>query len=514
MPTASWPDIQDEIARSYCSSVLVLDDQIESAHIDGGVLLAPAFRKVREAFSAKGAICELRQIDTELDGGVVPSYLKQQMKKANVLVIDWHLGLDAKDPKHAVQVIKEVSAFSGFRFIGIFTNIKPEEVEAGLKHAFGENYQELKNGAGVIEEDGTTQDEDSPHPLDTATVTPIYQLGGHVYVAVVHKSMINAEAQLSNVFADCLKQIYPDHLRWAALEFAARARDEMPSVLAHLPGNTDVALAFQAMIQLPEEMAEGVAECLALELCESLRINHLKAVSDQTVLERVIDQIAQDESLYSPWKTINPATLKASCVQTDDRKMQPEFYQLFTKSYPNKGLRDNRDHISQRLAVSFGAAHQGCPVPDSHAAFAAFCEHLQSVKPDRLYPGVVLRKTKEGQEDYPEWLLCISPACDCVRGENIRNYLFVGGNSVPKFSGHGRGVAHTCLRNGEAFFHVCWRSIEFSVQRSFPTAKVGYEFFTRLHDAFVQQLVQTVWGHQTRGGVSTSEYVRVTRGND
>ncbi len=515
MPTPTWPQIQHEIALNYCSAVLVLDDEIEKSLPDGDFVINPTFRKVREAFSNTGAICELRQIDAELDSGAMPTPLERQMQKANVLIIDWHLGKGAKDPAHAIQIINSVRAFRGFRFVGIFTNVDPADVLKGLERAFDKDFHPPEKVGGMVPEDGTTLGEDSPQPESSAVSTPVYRIGDHVYLAIVHKESTRAETTLASVFIDCLKQVFPDHLRWSALEFAARARDEMPSVLSHLPANTDVAVAFQSLMQLPDETAEGVAECLALELCEALRVSPLSAVSDATVLNRIVSGLSTAEGKNSKWHDTRWDQLKAACVQGDDRKFQAEFYELFPTTKAKKdGLKESKGTVSPILAKSLDQTHTGEPVPESHAAFASFCEHLQSVRPDRLYPGVILRKTATDMPESPEWLLCISPACDCVRGEQQRKYLFVGGSRVNKLTGHGRSSGQTCIRLNNETQHVCWPSTAFTVEECLPSGKNGYELFTRLHDAFVNQLIQTVWGHQTRAGVSTSEYVRVSRGHD
>jgi hypothetical protein len=525
MTSPSWKDVQHDTALAYCNSVLVLDDEIEKQPKtgDGGRLLNNRFHKVREAFRKTGAICDLRQVDASSELHWIEA-IGPQLKKADVLIIDWHLAAD--DPKQAVEVIQAINELQGFRFIGIYTNRPEADVLRGLKLSFGDQLKSVTSTQGVLEESGISLGEgDSPSAIKPAEAQ-LFEIGGHVYVTVVAKSADDSESTLPEVFASCLKRVYPDHLHWAALELAIRARECLPTLLSCLPKNTDPAIAFQTLVQGENELGQTVTERLVLELSEALRTAPLDAVQDSTVLGNLIERMAQKPTADERWATLNSAALKAACVQKNQRhrlkdgtevnrfKFAAEFYPLFFDkdtlvAEDHGGLADHKSKMTQVISHALDQEVSGSPVPHSHSTYAAFCEHLQLELPARLGPGVVLRKneTKGGAS----WLVCISPACDCARGSGKRDYLFVGGKTDNSLMKGGRDKSHTCIRFDDRVEHVIWTSRDIAIHNWSPTAPEGYSFFTRLHDGVLQTIIQTVWGWQTRAGINTSDYVRVAR---
>jgi hypothetical protein len=532
----NWTDHQRSIAHEYCGTVLMLDDEIfKSSEV--GTQIDPLFYNAKKAFESQGMLCDLRQIDHDFSSDDGIKLVLKQLRIADTIVVDWFLGhgkAEAEDPSNAIQVLKELVSIDGFRFAVVHTKATPERVIKRLKAEFPGTFQSLQlQNAAVPADDETSPiiSEDAAADQAPPTQSPsIYKLDKSVYLTIVPKPSPDASqtATVAALFAEGLRLVFPDHLHWAGLEFAVRLRSVLPALLAKLPALTDTALIFQSLTQEGEnELASCITESLVQEMRELLSSSPLEAVTDHTLQTRLADQVEQNKSALksafstenshweSGWSSFNQLKLKLACAEDAERRFPAEYASYFPvkgNNSPSKiaGLDKQYSQLSRFIATAVDQAKDD--IEKSHQMYAALREHLQCSKPNRLEPGVVLRRiqgeegTEAGEFDKAEWLLCISPACDCARGQHSRQYLFVIGKELGEFTS-----MQTCFHTDGKIVNVKWERKRLFTNECLPTGPNRYQFFTRLHEPFLQKVCQQVWGHQTRVGVSTSDYLRKLR---
>lgn len=536
-----WAELQDSIAQRYCGTVLVLDDEICTPTKEG-LQLAPLFLKAKTAFERKGMLCDLRHIDDDFRDHQKTTSINQQLQRADTVVVDWYLGSgmdQLQDPTNALTVLKELLSIGGFRFAIIHSKATPEDVVARLQVEFSGAFKVvLSQQEAAMPDDATSEivsEDGSPQSSsDRGSAPTTYQLSKSVYLSVIQKSdPPSLAADVTQFFVQGLRAAFPDHLHWAGLEFAARARAELPALLEKLPSSTDVALVFQSLAQSgQDELADCVVECLALELRQIVSQTPLSAVSDETLLSRLASEVQQKtasikrafvgrtDSWSGSWQNLDPKNLKASCIEDHEQRF-PDSHGSFFPAIPKKrpeepgmpGLKKQSPELTKFIATALGTENGVDPDgAKSHYLYASIREHLQCAAPLRLETGVILYRERlpndnENPSGNSEWLLCISPACDCARGDHSRKYLFVGGETASN-----PGASNACIRCGDEVRFVKWKSSDFDVRECAPTGPAGYTMLTKLHDSFVQKVIQKTWGHQTRVGVSTSDFLRKERG--
>lgn len=541
MSNVSWERIQDEIARRYCGTVLVLDDEIITKTTKGkkkeeSYNLNPLFHEAKRAFEDQGVICDLRQIDDDLDSRPIRTSIKKQLQRADTLVVDWYLGAGKEvlhDPGNAIQILKDLNKMPGFRFVAIHSKEQPQTILDALRGAFGAQLRAISSTVtkGHGEEDDTavlTEDEQLLAAKANAE-SSTYRIGKSLYLCIVHKDKLASATELPKQFFNHLKSVFPDQLHWIGFEFAGRIKEVLPQLLSTLPTKTDVALVFQALLQQDNEVADCVVECLALEVQEMLKSSPLESAQDKTVIGRLLERVKKkfestghglpnaSADTKGKWQQADINILKAACSETE-HKFQPVFFEFFPtarKQNERAGLKSHRSELSAFIATALDQAGTFDPIT-YHAPYAAFREHLQTAHPLRLLPGVILRKKEvaklRGAKKSPEWLLCVSPVCDCVRGDEERRYLFVGG-STSAAGTKSKGTMQTCLRVGEECHHVEWSSASFQTIDCAPKGPPDYRLITRLHQDVLLKLIQAIWSYQSRVGVNTSDYVRTVRGD-
>lgn len=527
----NWTELQDAIAQDYCGTVLMLDDEILKAEKDG-TQLTPLFLNLKRAFENKGMLCDLRQIDDDFAKTQSIDLITKQIKQADTIVVDWYLGTgkdQVQDPINALIVLRKLVDIGGFRFVIVHTKASAERVIARLKSEFGEAFKPILNGnVEFVADDESSKvvAEDSPSESPTASPTPsTYLLADSVYLSVIPKEEGTPNAaSVMGFFVDGLRKVFPDHLHWAGLEFAARTKSVLPNLLIKLPSSTDTALIFQSLTQENgDELADCIAECLVLEMRQLLSQTPLAAVSDETLLSRLRESVLNNKDVITrefsgrahlwqkAWDSQDLRELKKSCVENNEQRYpasHASFFPAVSDSKPGSpGLKKQAPELNRFISAALAVT----PSEVGHFRYAALREHLQCATLTRLEPGVILQRkgtAESGQSAFGknEWLLCISPACDCARGDYARRYLFVGGETTTTHSN-----MQTCIRVNDSICFVKWKRSEVYAVECSTVGPSEYKMITKLHEPFAQKVTQQVWGHQTRIGVSTSDYLRKLR---
>jgi len=519
----NWVQTKKKIAANFCRTVLVLDDEI-LVHADGtGSSLdhAEQFLKAKEEFAKKGILCDLRHIEKTADAS--SEAMRSSLRHADVVVVDWFLGVGSgDDPSESIAVLEEMLKIGGERFVAIHSQETADRIRACLDSRFnlslvGSSFRGEAESADVIP---VKEDEVAPVesalplgivPPDIFTLSPkttSYGRQSRIHLCILHKRQPRETAEeLPNAILAALEKAFPDHLHWVGLEFASRVKDMLPELVRGLPSEMDVALVFQALVQAPNELADDLAECLCLELREMLRFEPLSSASDDSVIGRLIEGIAaghhQVTGLPGNWLTELPKLNEAQASKEWARAQ---------KILTNKGSRNN---FGTLLKASLKATSRISE--RAHSRYAALREHFHSVRTEglRLHPGVVLTSNlPEGaDESTREWMLCLTPACDCV-GDGEHDHLFVRGhNKASNQTSQGRGVTTSIFSCGHEL-EIKWMVASFHTQKCGPNGVEGWKPVTLLRDPFVQKIVQCLWGQQSRIGVNTSEVQREIRGEE
>ncbi|MBE2285412.1 MAG: hypothetical protein IAE77_18265 [Prosthecobacter sp.] len=511
----TWTELQDNIAQRYCGTVLVLDDEICRISERGEVILDPLFLNAKTAFEAQGMLCDLRQVNDDFDDVKKVAAIERQLSRCDTVVLDWYLGAGkdtTKDPSNALRILEQMSSLGGFRFAVIQSKEKDQTIVDRLKTKFESQFAVVtpnftQQVADPDRPEIISEDEAMEEPQATPSASPTtYRLAPALYVSVVSKERDRSSfVDIPLFFLSGLKAAYPDHLHWVGFDFASRVRELLPQLLESLPKGTDVALVFQALLQGDGELGDSLVEALAEEIVEMLRAAPLLAAKDETLIDRIMVGISG--ATHDKLKSITADFLHAS-------KGKTAFIERFGPLVPASGESEKR--AAQRLVCEFAARSLNGPTTEahvmtSHGGYASLREHFQtqsSVK--RLYPGVVLR-ANQPSANKRDWLLCLSPACDCARGGHEREYLFVHGQTITDVEQDSDSALQTCIATEDTYCHVKWSSKWFTTKSATPSAVEGYTFHTRLRDDFVRLLTQKVFGWQSRAGVNSSEYLRIMR---
>lgn len=520
----NWTELQDDIAQRYCGTVLVLDDEIRRLSDKGEAVLDPLFLNAKSAFEGHGMLCDLRQIDDDFEDDKKVAVIEQQLSRCDTVVLDWYLGAGrdkTEDPSNAIRVLEKMASLGGFRFAVIHSRESDEAIVGRLKSTFESKFAVVTPNVEPLMADSESTEiisEDEPlgksseSQADQSVSPTTYRLAQALYVSVVSKERGRSSfVDIPSFFLSGLKAAYPDHLHWVGFEFASRVRELLPQLLESLPKGTDIALVFQALLQGDGELGDSLVDALTEEIAEMLRSKPLLASQDDTLIDRVIGSLNGDTP-----ETFKSATAKYLHSGKPSKSKTTEFVERYGAVEPADGETEKR--TAQRLVCEFiDKSLSGTTTEErilsSHLGYGSLREHFQTPSPvARLYPGVVLRASDPAKRKCEqEWLLCLSPACDCARGEDEKQYLFVKGQTVTDIEPDSENTVQTCIASDGTHSNVKWSSKWFITLTTKPTALDGYTFHTRLRDDFVRLLTQKVFGWQSRAGVNSSEYLRIMR---
>jgi len=515
----NWQSIQTKISDRYCGTVLILDDEIyktvNSARKKNIAYQIDArFQRAKRAFETKGTLCDLLSIESQFDDSQQFRSIKRVIERSDAVVVDWYLGLgkeSTKDPVNALKVLRILQKCPGIRFAVIHSKESPDEILKTLRSEFGKTFKQLQfespseadaEGDGVVAEADTSQ---SAAPLSTPST---YQISDSTYICVVQKDRGYESAQeLPDLFHAQLRTVFSDHLHWVGLEFAARVKEILPSFIRHLPTGMDVALIFQALFQDENDLADDLAECFCLELREMFRVNPIDSASDQVLLKRLM------VGFKKVIKVAPPSGLPAQWIEHFRDVKLPGKTKEWVKQQKILENPAKRKNITDVIAQSVPSG--GSTAERAHRRYASLREHQHcgNARSLDLYPGVVLmKKLKRKSGVHREWMLCVTPSCDCSKG-GIRHHLFIDGQAMQEPGKHSERGVSTSLSIAGDDFEIRWHAKKFKTLKCGPEGPSGWKLVTRLREPFVQRIVQQLWGQQSRVGVNTSEFIRVVRGD-
>lgn len=553
---------RSELAKRFCRVVAVLDDEIEDK--DNPKAFTEPFAALRKRFDDSSIICHLHHYpftylppDDEANIEAVNRAFRIAAA-ADLVVIDWHLGME-KDPSHAITVIEKLAAMDGIRFVLINTRIQPSEVAGIIQNSFSVVHREIHDEAGA------------PVPLIRMRVGENFFISiRHKTGTAEDANELLKEAQgwLASSFPDHLHWAGLE-IAVRVREMLPKVVAAMPrgsnAALAH-------QLLFQRDAEIADQITEVFLDELKLHfgmqplvtasdpiLFESLKTVMQKLVSDTRAVQDIHDSFHagwQTEAIAAEEKKTRHAELKkrlkskkvtekmtaeeqtALHAERDALQAELEKTTLVKREETLVSFRQKLARIAeiwenptlQALRVeksrgnhfpSFGgvsdpiitAAYLRKAFDTTDEAFSSWASlkesaHLPFAEPKTLFPGCVLERITQAAGEH-QWLLCVTPACDCY-WKSSKGYLFVVGKEQ---SPHQR----SSLATTQMWFrehNIAWHSKTLIVKSPSvggPNIIPGYKVMGAIRSQFAARIIQRVWSYQSRVGVDTSEYYRDIR---
>jgi hypothetical protein len=557
--------VRIEVAKKYCKVMILIDDEIYRDR--ERPVVNDRFKIIQRECEQKGILCHLYQYESrpfDSDDQDVMSQIDQAVdlsKTADIIVIDWYLY--RSDPQHTIKVIQELQEHNSIHFVVIYTqethlnNIATELKKKiiGLKDLQNSETGFLNEADDLEEDELELVPPDEVDPNDEAN---------EVNLHLMNKLFIFIRSQTHPVPGHLIDEIYrtfhcafPDHLQWAALEMAVRNREMMPRVMGALPEDTNSPVYHQLLYQRDGEIAEAITEILLDELRFGFGEKPLGTVSDDEMfihlrqkMNNTLSDIADRRRIVSQ---INPTLItkvdaalrrreRGEPSTADDESANNRFLELAERwSTTNlDGLRGSmekeslikdyfpfQDKVNERKFNTWIAAafylHGGADddsLVKNHKVWASIRESVLLPPMNRaLQTGYILRRKNMGKK--AEWLLCITPGCDCYRPTG-KGYLFITGTTDTEIGAKSEKLSETrlCVKEDEIIWDascLVWErgsetcGLTSSENGVYVISGVQYVVQGALRYPFLMRLIQRVWSYQSRVAVDTSEFLRKRR---
>jgi hypothetical protein len=524
-----------KIAKEYCRSIAVLDDDIDPSKPDE----YQRFAKFSQCCSDYSILCHLFQYP-KIEGDPEDCEVEflRAVKIANaadVVVLDWHLSGN-NSPAHAKKLLKEITNVPSVKFIIINTNAFSTGIEEELRQIFPFNLQNIPSNFNEVNE----EEDESPIVIAGEQITPPinYQflINNSIFIWARQKNTsteIDAQDLLKYVF-NSLSGSFTDYMHWAGLELAARSRVHILRIIDALPKGMDTALLFQLLHQEADEVSHKVAEILLEDLKNLFEIEPLHSINDNALFENLVHLMKgkiADESIVTVFPKNLKDNIQSGLAKKKDGKhlSREEINASLTcnkllEKWNNSELSDLRkmkeeyfpsddpELISKTIDfITTGEKNQS----KGHTSWASLNESYLPIQkmPDILRQGIVLKRlfNTECQPRF-EFLLCITPSCDCYRPKLINfKYLFIEGQAInldkkPKR----QSITNSTIKDT----HIAWDATKLIVIEN-PLQTQGekvYDVIGQLRPLVTQRIIQRLWTYQSRVGIDTSELIRIQRG--
>jgi hypothetical protein len=537
---AIWRNTRKGIAESYCRVVAVIDDDIERTPAPlfegeqgatASVGVSPRFWQLRSDLQAKKILCHLHtypKTEMSADHPNAEALLEvaaSVASAANVVILDWHLGKESGSD-HAEALLEKLLECGGLRFVIINSNDEPSRIKERLQ------IKQFRVALTFTE------------PGKTPETTIGAKLGQQIFLLIRKKSDLaqtdaDAASLVEQVFS-WMETTFPDHLHWAGLELSARVAEMLPSVLSSLPKTTDVPLFHQWLFNEDLETNDQIVAFLLDELGIQFGLRPLKALDEGCVQERIKERMAAliaANFIDSPvvqelWKDV-PGLKAALKKLAEGAEVPPEFKASApavaalaetwnTVSVQNARKTPNNDWMShfpgskkpaKEVRV---AAYLRRAFDVEQPAFTAWSALYESTlgdlgSPRRLFTGFVLKKTG-GVADNAEWLLCVTPGCDC-RWEKVEAFAFLPGAETADPAGSTEKVV-TCVNTStDGAKNIAWNARQIILKEKSKTGGLvdGYTLAGSIRPMHAVRIAQRTWSHQMRVAVDVPDYVRAQR---
>ncbi|MES0491295.1 MAG: response regulator receiver domain [Leptospirales bacterium] len=501
-----------KIAKEYCRNIVVIDDKIFYDSDDKPKQpYNDAYQAFYESCNEEGIACHFyhyRDSDDALENA------KKLASRADVLILDWYLSPILKQ-ETAIAIIEDIirneTVGQSIRFILIYTDQTIPKVCDDIQKTFSDLISISENNISLEKKPHTTDKQEDEKPTiitgpsgDLKQINgndPIYLGNGKLFIGIHHKKPddpVLDGKKLIIIIYDLLSSTYSDYLHWAGLELSVRIRDLMPQLLASLPEGTNGPILYQSIFQDGEsEISDQIVEVILDELKMQFSMNPIQALQrgffDEFIKEKLLDTkiITQDILLDKP--NLRKKLIKISDNIKNGKKLE-DIQQINSQINGFMDIENHRSWAMLRESLIFNVKNSN-----------------NTIRTGFIYRGtnftIKIEKIIEGKKDNIEvsydYLLCLSPACDCYRPEN-KKLIFIRGTENTQI---GPAPTITQYESNEKSIQWDTRFIESLSIDELNDCKL----FGALRKDFVNRIIQRVWNHQTRVGVDSSELLRRIR---
>jgi hypothetical protein len=485
MKLMKFEKVQLSIAREYCRSIIIIDDVIFEKN--NGGKLESHYQKFFESCESDAVLCHMHEFraETSEDETAIRKGV-ELAKKSDIVVLDWYLWhSDPEKKEHtgtsesAVEIIQRLADENSLRFIFIYTLTPVENVVEILKKEFADEIINITERVKVKSENTNTD--------------PQYLSYKKLYIGVHHKgrNAANDSSKLLGLVHELLTVSYSDYLHWAGLEMSVRVRDMMPKILASLPEGTNGPLLYQFLFQEDEEISDQIVEVLLDELKVQFHEEHLKMVESNFLSEEL---------------KLNLKDVFSADILKDKSILNRKIHQL-SETVTKRGQINNEVDKCNKAVPGFFDIKKHEYWAQLRESVLMFQNQKGSIiRTGHIFMGKPLNisnNKNENSEINYDYILCLSPMCDCHRPEDKKLIFIRGSENIGSLS---KSVHTQYVTNGKP---IIWdaRFIETYVLQDLK----DFERFGALRKDFVSRIIQRVWNHQTRVGVDSSELMRRKR---
>lgn len=474
-------NVRKGIMMTFLRTLVWIDDEIRPDKADSdGDPFRSFFYPTAQEFQKKELLVHLHPYDPDTSSDEDNTFDEDSeslgsavslAKKADVIILDWHLGRE--DPQHSIQLLKSLENESAIRYIIVLSK-------------FADRFEEeMKTGEMLMD--------DSDSPNDTHLFQNIGDAWANnqgTHIIVMKKPDLGPDFA-ENFCRSVIDAIYalmskanPDYLHWAAIEIAAKLRHSIPGWVQAIPRGTDTAVLSE-LISEDTEARSFIPEHLLEDLSHLAKLHSLASLDSKNCNPEdwrnrphagVSDSYESKTQLHNGFVRLSSSILEIS--EDDIKKMRetPAIGNCTEFIKCQETLAQFCESISRHV--------------DSNPAFGAVYEQL--------------KKVSDGEK--PKIYVCVSQECDCLRGYNL---LFLEGKeSAPgssdlgstKLLFQGREYKFAPRAEGLKPFKVdSARSIK-------ELRKIG-----QLRDATARRILSRFWNHFSRSAINLPTFARIER---
>lgn len=480
--------VRKDIMKNFLRTLVWIDDEIRPDRADSdGDPFRNLFYPIAQEFQNRNLLVHLHSYAADTGNGGDNMYDETDStcfdsavalaKKADVIILDWHLG--AENPDNSILLLKSLEQESAIRYIVVLSKADTK-FEADMRdmlvsdsenpsdsHLFRRNGDAWANSQGthIIVMKKPDLSSTSASEFSDLVITKIYKL---------------------------MSKANPDYLHWAAIEIAAKLRHSIPGWIQAIPRGTDAAVLSE-LISENSEARDFIPEHLLEDLSHLAKLHSLSSLDSENC-----------EPSHWPNKAYDVEVLPTN----SERYKKFVHFSLASSVLEKKGV----DTIRKK-----SLEEDPCKLfLKSQQSFTRFCENLSGTTESfPTFGSVYVLEPKEDDNVNPSDVdeggfhtiyVCLSQECDSVRSDSL--ILLKG--SVASGTSAKENITKLALQDKVFGFLPEAQSIksvdvdlgdEGSIRQLTQFKKIG-----QLRKATARRILSRFWNHVSRSAVNLSRF--------
>ncbi len=485
-------ELRKTIAKNFCRSVLWIDDEIvpDAETEQQRQKYVDFFVKRADEFSKKGILCHLKGFSASISGADADgqdaygedsdngvSECVELSKRADVLILDWHLGIP-DNPKFAKEILDPLIEEKAARFIIILS--QDSDLEKNFRKDYGHVFS--KKGDWYSNSNGQ-------------------------FVRLLQKALFEEDGSARSLVEDIydkLAETYPDYLHWTALEIAGKMKECAPVWLAALPKGTDLGILAEKIHNKEEYVGNTVVENLLEDLKEAIDFPLIGSMQQEKLtpeswlrFEEFKRKIETDvKALTDKKKSDSVEAIGIMIPRSNDHP-----------PCPDKDLKKKCKKLEEALTEP-GDLPAILEFLNGLYLFEEFCEIKSSASKNytKIQRGTIIAYNSD--KDSNEILVCISQSCDCVRETHL---LFVKGKKSNASDAGKPGETFLRFKNKLYIFASGAENMLSLALEEGSRLPKDTNFQGIVRESILNRLISRYWNHATRVGVNQPLLLRRLR---